>query len=410
MALTGLLPVALPAAPRAVALAEQWPALTLHRLPGDFTRPVHITHAGDGSGRLFVVEKAGRIRILHNDQVLDPPFLDITGRVNSQCGECGLLSVAFPPDFAESHSFYVYYTAQGNPAPPSQNDDGDNDTVIARFRLSADPNRADPASETRILLQHQPYGNHNGGLLLFGPDEFLYVGLGDGGSGGDPDGNGQKTDTLLGKLLRIDVTGVNTYTVPSDNPFVSNNAYRPEIWALGLRNPWRFSFDRLTGDLYIGDVGQNNYEEIDYQPAGDPGGQNYGWKIMEGDHCFPGDPCDRSGLVRPIAEYGHDDFERNPDCSVTGGVVYHSPVPEQLPVYLYGDYCSGRIRALQRDGSTWLRQEPLLDTALAIVSFGEGPAGEVYVVDDHGRVYRLVEEIPNRLRLPLLHATRTTGR
>ena len=271
------------------------PQISLSRVAGGFASPVHVTHAGDGSGRIFVVEQGGRIRILDNGAVLPASFLDLASLNPPRLvagGEQGLLSVAFPPGFAAKGYFYVNYTR----AP-------DGATVVARYRVSAgDANAADPASEEVILTVSQPFANHNGGQLAFGPDGYLYIGMGDGGSGGDPLNNGQTSGTPLGKLLRIDVeSGAVPYGIPPTNPFLGVAGYLPEIWALGLRNPWRFSFDRGTGDLYIGDVGQANFEEIDFHPAGSPGGQNYGWNIMEGDSCYPPGTvgCNRTGLSPP---------------------------------------------------------------------------------------------------------------
>src|SRR4030095_15339060 len=252
-----------------------------------------------------VVEQEGRIRIVKSQTLLSTPFLDISARV-SCCGERGLLSVAFPPNYANKGHFYVNYT----------NNDGN--TVIARYRVTSDPDVANLNSEEILLTIEQPFANHNGGQIAFGPDGYLYIGMGDGGSAGDPQGNGQRPETLLGKLLRIDVeSGMTPYAVPSNNPFVQSRFYHGEIWALGLRNPWRFSFDRQTGDLYLGDVGQGSYEEINFQSRASFGGENYGWNIMEGKHCFNSDSCNQTGLVLPIVEYSHSE-----GCSVTGGVVY----------------------------------------------------------------------------------------
>jgi glucose/arabinose dehydrogenase len=291
-------------------------------------RPVGIANAGDGSGRLFILEQVGRIRIVRDGELLSSPFLDISGRVGSSASEQGLLGLAFHPGYAENGLFFVNYTDQQG------------DTVVARFSVSADPNRADPASEAQILTLPQPAGNHNGGHLAFGPDGYLYVGTGDGGGAGDQYGNGQNGGTLLGAMLRLDVDGAQPYLIPAGNPFVDNPAVRDEIWALGLRNPWRYSFDRLTGDLYIADVGQNQYEEVNYQPADAPGGLNYGWPIMEGMHCFPADrDCARAGLTQPVVEYQHAQ-----GCSVTGGYVYRGQeFPALTGIYLFGDFCSGRI-------------------------------------------------------------------
>jgi len=346
-----------------------WPQISLSRVAGGFVQPVHVAHAGDGSERIFVVEQAGRIRILDNGVVLPSPFLDISAKL-ACCGEQGLLSVAFPPGFASKRYFYVNYT---------RNPDGA--TVVARYRVSAgDTNAAEPVSEEVILTIPQPFANHNGGQLAFGPDNNLYIGMGDGGSGGDPQGNAQNSGSLLGKILRIDVeSGTAPYVVPPDNPFVGAAGYRPEIWALGVRNPWRFSFDRRTGDLYIGDVGQGNFEEIDFQPAGDPGGRNYGWNIMEGDSCYPPGTagCNRIGLALPVFVYDHA-----LGCSVTGGHVYRgSAFPSLQGVYLFGDYCSGRIWGIRKNGAGWDNALLATNTTLTITTFGEDESGNVYVVN-----------------------------
>jgi len=352
-----------------VPAAAGWPQISLSRVAGGFVQPVHVTHAGDDSGRIFVVEQAGRIRILENGVALPSPFLDIASRLVC-CGEQGLLSVAFPPGFASKKHFYVNYT---------RNQDGA--TVVARYRVSVDnANVSDPASEEIVLTVSQPFANHNGGQLAFGPDNNLYIGMGDGGGGGDPQGNGQNPGTLLGKLLRIDTeSGSDPYGVPPDNPFVGAAGYRPETWALGLRNPWRFSFDRQTGDLYIGDVGQGAIEEVDVQPAGSPGGRNYGWNIMEGAGCYNSAVCDTAGLTLPVATYDHSQ-----GCSVTGGVVYRgSALPALQGIYFYGDYCSGRIWGLRRDGAGWETAVLPVPGALPmnITTFGEDEAGEVYVAN-----------------------------
>ena len=349
-----------------------WPSITASIVVGGLEAPVHITNARDGSGRLFVVEQAGRIRIIQSG-VIQSTFLDITDRVRSPYNgggnEEGLLSVAFPPGFPSTRPyFYVYYTLQ----------DGNNQ--VSRFYLSGNPKLADPGSEEKILeLAHPTYSNHNGGQLAFGPDGYLYIGTGDGGSGGDPNGNAQNTDSLLGKLLRIDVEFMKTvqssgnfinylpiitknspeppdgqaYRIPADNPFVGVAGYRGEIWAVGLRNPWRFSFDRLTGDLYIGDVGQNTWEEVDFQPFSSSGGGNYGWNIMEGLECYNTSTCSTSGLTLPILTY-----QTNVEgCSVSGGYVYRgSNIPGLQGIYLLGDYCSGKIWGLQKNGRT--REHP----------------------------------------------------
>jgi glucose/arabinose dehydrogenase len=338
-----------------------------------FDQPVQVVDAGDGSRRLFVVEQPGRIRIVDDGQVVPEPFLDITDLVGC-CGERGLLSVAFHPDYANTGAVFVNYT------------DRNGDTVVARYQVSTtDPNRADPASAETILAVDQPAANHNGGLLLFGPkDGYLYIGLGDGGGGNGQ--NGQDLSTLLGKILRIDVdetTGDLPYAIPPDNPFVDQPVARPEIWALGLRNPWRFSFDRVTGELWIGDVGSATYEEVDYQAAASPGGENYGWDLMEGAACHAEEGCD--GFVAPVSGFDHDE-----GCVVTGGYPYRGrAIPDLRGVYLFADYCSGRVWGLVPNASNgWVRLGPV-ETGLRISSFGEDAAGELYVVDIQGAIYRL---------------------
>jgi len=363
-----------PSAPGPVPAPVGWPQISLSRVAGGFIQPVHVAHAGDRSDRIFVVEQAGRIRILDNGVVLPSPFLDISAKLVC-CGEQGLLSVAFPPGFASKGYFYVNYT--GVPVAPAVVAP----TVVARYRVSAgNANVADPASEEVILTIPQPFANHNGGQLAFGPDNNLYIGMGDGGSGGDPLNNGQTPGTLLGKLLRIDVeSGVQPYKIPPGNPFLLSAGYLPEIWALGLRNPWRFSFDRGTGDLYIGDVGQGNFEEIDFRPAGDPGGRNYGWNIMEGDSCYPPGTvgCNRTGLTLPVFVYDHA-----LGCSVTGGHVYRGAAfPSLRGVYLFGDFCSGRIWGIRKNGAAWDNALLADNTTLTITTFGEDESGNVYVVN-----------------------------
>jgi glucose/arabinose dehydrogenase len=345
-----------------------------------FTQPLFLTHAGDGSGRLFVVEKPGTIRIVRDGSVLATPFLDITQLVSSESGERGLLGLAFDPDFENNGLFYVNYTRNGDAQELG-------DTVVARYAVSAvDPDVADPASEVILLVVDQPYSNHNGGNLVFGPDGYLYIGFGDGGSGGDPHGNGQNNTTLLGALLRIGVGPGITYTIPADNPYVDRPG-RDEIWTIGLRNPWRFSFDRQMGDLYIGDVGQDAWEEIDYLPAGTPGGVNLGWNCKEGTHTYStAPPCDDPAwlatLTGPVIEYGHDQ-----GSAVTGGYVYRGTDYFRLVGrYFYGDFGSGKIwSAAPFTGWT---PELELDTGLSISSFGEDERGELYVVDFYGGTVR----------------------
>ncbi len=357
----------------------QWPTIRPVLVTSGLTNPVSIANAADGSGRLFVVEQAGRIRILRGGQALPRPFLDITARVNC-CGERGLLGLAFPPGFADKQHFYVYYTAaSGN-------------LTISRFQVSPDPDLADASSETVILdIDHHQYENHNGGNLAFGPkDGYLYIGTGDGGGGGDSLESGQNLATLLGKLLRIDVeSGESPYGIPATNPFVGKSGSRPEIWAYGLRNPWRFSFDRDTGDLYIGDVGQDTWEEVDYQPASSPGGENYGWNRMEGNHCYVRN-CSSDGLTLPIAEHSHEE-----GCSVTGGYVYRgSRFPGMQGFYIYGDYCNGRAWILRFDGEAWQKSPPF-ETGIGMSTFGEDEAGNLFVADHGtGRIYELVHSTP----------------
>lgn len=354
-----------------------WPTITMSSPVAGFVRPTFITHAGDGSGRLFVTEQEGTIRIIKNGVLLATPFLDISDRVRAG-GERGLLSVVFPPGYARKGYFYVNYT------------DLDGDTNVARYQVTGVPDLADPDSEEQVLVVDQPFANHNGGQLAFGPDGYLYIGMGDGGSGGDPDNRGQTPNTLLGKILRIDVeSGGSPYRVPASNPFVGDTRYLPEIWAVGLRNPWRFAFDRETGDLYIGDVGERAIEEINFQPASSPGGENYGWRIMEGSTCFnPATNCSREGLTMPVAEYRHDDGH----CSVTGGVVYRgSQHPAMRGIYYYADYCSGQIWGLRRDGDAW-RNQPLYKAPFTITSFGEDEAGNVYVTNyNDGSIFMMTE-------------------
>lgn len=355
------------------------PARTTVRLEvvtGGLDEPIGVTHAGDGSGRLFVIEKDGRIRIVRGGALVQQPFLDIDARVRSAEFEQGLLGLVFHPNYRENGLFFVNYTNLSG------------DTVIARYRVSADADVADAASEQLLLTVDQPFANHNGGHLAFGPDGYLYVGLGDGGDGGDPLGNGQNPAALLGKMLRIDVDVEQGYRVPADNPFVGQAGYRPEIWAMGLRNPWRYAFDRLTGDLYIGDVGQRLWEEIDYEMAGGPGGANYGWNVMEGQHCYPPDAsCDTAPYMLPIAEYSHAE-----GCSVTGGHVYRGQEqPALYGAYFFGDYCTGQTWASQRNGQgAWVTTR-LTRTGVNITSFGEDEGGEVYVTGSgQGTLYRLV--------------------
>jgi glucose/arabinose dehydrogenase len=349
----------------------------LRTVAGGFSAPLAVTHAGDGSGRLFIVEQGGRIRVLRDGRVQGEPFLDIASLVTAG-GEQGLLGLAFHPEFESNGRFFVNYT------------DRSGDTVVAEYRAPGGSGRAEPVSARVLLRIDQPFPNHNGGALAFGPDGFLYIATGDGGSGGDPFGNGQRLDTLLGKLLRIDVDGGRPYGIPEDNPFVSRSGARPEIWAYGLRNPWRLSFDRGTGDLWIGDVGQGALEEIDRARAGRRGGDNYGWNEMEGTECFsPPDGCDRRGLVRPVAVY-----PTRLGCAVIGGHVYRgSRFPALLGGYFFADFCAGLVFALDPTGSAQREPVIVLRSDHAISSFGEDEEGELYVTDlSGGEVLQVVGE------------------
>ncbi len=354
------------------------PALVMLAPVADgFERPLLATHAGDGSGRLFVVEQTGRIWILVDGERLATPFLDLSAVISPIGGysERGLLGLAFHPDYADNGRLFVDFT------------DGAGNTVVAEFSAArTDPNTADPASRRDLLRVEQPFGNHNGGHLAFGPDGYLYISLGDGGSAGDPQANGQNPWTLLGSILRIDVDGDDEpYTVPADNPFVTSGAGLPEIWAYGLRNVWRFSFDRATGDLYLADVGQNEWEEVNFQAADSPGGENYGWNRLEGTHPYSGGDVP-SDAVAPIAEYAHSEG----GCSVTGGFVYRGEaLPDLLGVYFYGDWCTGNIWAAWRDGAgEWQGRLCSAETGTNISAFGEDESGELYVVDYNGRLLR----------------------
>jgi glucose/arabinose dehydrogenase len=338
---------------------------------GGLSSPVFITHAGDGSGLLYVVEQGGRISVYDAAGRRRSTFLDISARVKSG-GEQGLLGLAFHPSFESNRRFFVDYT------------DNNGDDVVAEFRANSTTG-ADPNSERIVLKVDDFASNHNGGMLAFGRDGYLYIAMGDGGGGGDPQNNGQNINALLGKILRINVNSGSPYTSPSSNPF-SGRSGRDEIWSYGWRNPWRFSFDRNTHAMFIGDVGQNEWEEVDVESA-ERGGRNYGWRVMEGKDCYNAPTCNRSGKTLPIAEYSHS-F----GCAVTGGYVYRGTKYSTLNgAYFYADYCSGRIWAMDAaaalGGSSRVKQ--VLDTGYAISSFGEDAAGELFVVDLNGGVYRL---------------------
>lgn len=344
-----------------------------------FSRLTNLVQAG---GRLFVTEQTGRVMSFPVSQVVSGAtvFLDIQDRVNDAGNEEGLLGLAFDPDFESNGHFYVYYSA----ANPRR-------SVVSRF-TAKDPSAgtAGTESEQVVLEVPQPYRNHNGGQLAFGPDGMLYIALGDGGLGGDPQGNGQNTSTLLGSILRIDVSGIGPdagYRVPPENPFAETPDARGEIWAYGLRNPWRFSFDRQTGDLWAGDVGQNGYEEVDLVLRGG----NYGWNTLEGGHCFsPRTGCDPSGTESPVVEYGSDR-----GCAVIGGYVYRGTViPSLHGTYLYGDFCSGEIHGFRFENGGVAAHRLLVDSGLMITSFGEDETGEIYILSDNGSIYRLIAVIP----------------
>jgi glucose/arabinose dehydrogenase len=358
-----------PTAVQARTLPEPSTA-TWSRLVTGLVRPVDLQHAGDE--RLFIVEQRGLIWVLREGELDADPFLDIRAQVNDRANEQGLLGLAFPPAYALEQRFFVYYTDAGG------------SVVISEYHTSTDPDRADANSERVLLTIAQPYANHNGGGLAFGPDGYLYIGTGDGGSAGDPAGNAQNPATLLGKLLRVDVApdAGQPYGIPPDNPFAAGGG-RAEIWALGLRNPWRFAFDPEIGDLFIADVGQNQWEEVNFQPAFAPGGWNYGWDRREGSHPYEGDSL--AGLVDPVAEYSH-----GTGCSVTGGrVVRAAELPEWSGVYLYGDYCTGVVWGLLRGSDGSWSDALLYDTNFTISSFGSGLDGAIYLVDHAGGVYRL---------------------
>ena len=339
--------------------------------------PVQITNAGDGSGRLFVVEQEGRIKVVSNGNLLPTPFLDISERV-ACCHEQGLFNVTFPPGYDEKQYFYVNYT------------NAEGDTEIVRYRLSSDPNVADPESAELILRIEQPHSVHNGGHMAFGPkDGYLYIGTGDGGPAEDVGDRSQNPSNLLGKMLRIDVeSGVYPYAIPDDNPFVQTAGYRGEIWALGLRNPWGFAFDAKTGDLYISDVGDLAFEEVNYQPGSSNGGENYGWPIVEGIQCYKTEMCDTTGLTEPVATY-----PRSLGCAVIGGPVYRGSqmIPMQ-GIYFYGDFCEGQIWGLKKVGDTW-KTVLLYKFRFPITAIGEDEDGKLYLTNYHDGLILALERL-----------------
>jgi glucose/arabinose dehydrogenase len=352
------------------AVAPLAPYFTLIDVASGFNQPVFATHAGDGSGRLFILERRGVIKLMQGGSVLPTPFLDIQAQVGSGSSEQGLLGMAFDPAYNTSGLFYLYYT------------DTNGDARLSQWSVSSNPAIADSGSEAVLLTIPEPYANHNGGMIAFGPDGYLYIAVGDGGSGGDPLGNGQNLHTLLGKILRIDPDGAGSYSIPVSNPFVGDPdaLIRDEIWAYGLRNPWRFSFDTGTGALYIADVGQSSREEINYQAASSGGGENYGWNVMEGTSCYqPSSGCDTSGKVLPVAEYGHDSAG---GCSVSGGYVYRgADSPSLQGVYLYSDFCSGRVWGLVQESPGVWSSSLLADTSSMVSSFAQDGTGGLYLVD-----------------------------
>jgi cysteine-rich repeat protein len=343
-----------------------------------FDQPLYLTAPPGDTARVFVVEKTGRVKIVKNGQVLATPFLDLSGAIATN-SERGLLSIAFHPGFAQNGKFYADFVATGG------------DIHIAEFVVSANPDVADRASErTLLVIEHSQFGNHNGGLVKFGPDGFLYISVGDGGAADDPFLSGQDLQEHLGKILRIDVNAGNPFAIPADNPFANDPNARPEIWAFGVRNPWRFSFDRQTGDFYLGDVGQDQFEEIDFEPAGAPRGQNYGWSAMEGlGHCFNVGNCGQLGITLPVLEYDHGE-----GCSIAGGYVYRGcALPDLAGTYFYSDFCTGFIRTLEISGGAATNQRDITAQTGSfpqLSSFGEDARGELYLMRiDSGQVFKI---------------------
>lgn len=359
--------------------------LTATPVVSGLTQPLFLTYAPGDTTRLFVIERAGLIRIIKNGVLQPTPFMNCSTLVRRTGGEQGLLGLAFHPDYASNRYFYINYTRSTDGA-----------TVVSRFqRSSTSQDSGLVSTQDTLLIVPQPFSNHNGGMMAFGPDGYLYIGLGDGGSGGDPGNRAQDSTTLLGKILRIDVDAAPLdYSVPPDNPFVGQPGWQDEIWAIGVRNPWRFSFDRVTGDMYMGDVGQGNWEEVNYEPASSSGGLNYGWRLKEGDHCYsPSTGCESlTGLTDPFTEYSHTE-----GCSVTGGYVYRGcAIPDLTGTYFYGDYCQGTIWSLNYDGSTVTsfqdRSTELELGSIQISSFGEDWNGELYIVHYGGTIYKIVPD------------------
>jgi hypothetical protein len=397
------------ALPLAAAPPPSGSFVGLFQIPATLSNPVGVTNAGDGSGRLFIVEQAGRIRIFDGSQMLATPFLDVASLV-SCCGERGLLGLAFHPSYKTNGFFYIYYTRANG------------DIQIARYHVSANPDVADSASGTVLLtIPHSSQANHNGGQLAFGPDGYLYIGVGDGGGGGDPFESGQSVNTLLGKILRIDVDHGSPYAIPAGNPFAGPAAGLDEIWSYGLRNPWRFSFDRQTGDLYIGDVGQDAREEVDFQAAGAAGGRNYGWDCREGTQPYNDTSdtvnhppvynadCPGRTFVEPVLDFGH-----GPECSVTGGYVYRGRVQSFLTgKYVFSDYCGGKIWSTSQAGG-WTRQQLPVPVNPQVTSFGESETGRIYVAYAGGTLdwlspYTFQDVLPTHWSWPYVEAMFASG-
>ena len=367
-------------------LIAQTPDLSFVSFETGFSSPTTITHAGDS--RIFVLEQDGVIKIIESGNVTT--FMDIKQRVSSPADnlntyddELGLLGLAFDPDFTNNGYFYINYT------------DNDLNTKISRFSLdNSNSNLGDSNSEELVIEIEQPYSNHNGGCIAFGPDGYLYIGMGDGGSGGDPQGFGQNMTSLLGKILRIDVSTL-PYTVPDSNPFVGNNNYSPEIWASGMRNPWKFSFDSETGDLWIGDVGQNAWEEIDFQSANSQGGENYGWNCYEGFASFENSGCNDT-YADPVHTYENNGYPN--DCSVTGGIVYRGSLyPNFDGHYVFGDYCTGKIFTLSDQGNASFDLSTQENTDIFISCFGEDSNGELYLADrNSGEIFSIIDNSTNQ--------------
>ena len=355
--------------------------ISLGSVASGFASAIGVSSA-PGDPRLFVIQQTGQVVIVSGGK-RGGTFLDISSRL-SCCGERGLLGLAFHPDYAANGRFFVRYTTPAG------------DVRVSEFHVSSNPNKADPGSEKVIItIPHPSFANHNGGRIEFGPDGYLYIGTGDGGSGGDPNNHGQALDTLLGKMLRIDINGTSgslPYAIPPTNPFAGQNDKRGEIFAYGLRNPYTFSFDRVTGDLWIGDVGQDKWEEIDRARALEGGGDgiNYGWSVMEGNHCYkPSTDCIKDGLTLPLAEYYHGDSD-SIGCAVISGYVYRGAAhPELVGRYFFGDYCSGRIWDVASDGPAVQTPQDLLESGLQITGWGEGSDGELYLTAANGGLYRL---------------------